>query len=250
MSLSALLWHAWRLDPLALVACASLAAAWRFVAGVRSAYLLAAGAGVVLALASPVATLAQGVLFSAHMLEHLLLVLVVPPLVLLGLPRLRRGEASAGNRPPLLAWALGVGAMWLWHAPALCNAASASAVVHRLQEVSLLAMGIAFWWPVLAHRMHPLGTVLYLFTACVACTVLGILVTFAPVEVCSAYLQPKDSLGVLPLLRDEWGMTAAKDQEMGGLLMWVPACLVYLVAILGSVARMYRDDAAEERELA
>jgi putative membrane protein len=250
MSGSALLWHAWRLDPLALVLCALLVVGWRFAAGARGAYLLAAGLGVVLALASPIAALAQGVLFSAHMLEHLLLVLVVPPLVLLGLPRLARGAVTEMNRAPVLPWAMGVGAMWLWHAPALCNLASVSVLVHRLQELSLLGMGALFWRPVLGRRMHPLGAVVYLFTACVACTILGILVTFSPVEVCSAYLAPTDPLGALPLVRGAWGLTPAKDQELGGLLMWVPGCLVYAAAILGSVARLYRDDALDERELA
>jgi putative membrane protein len=242
MTTSGLFWHAWRLDPLAIGACLLLVALWRLRAGARAPYLVAAGAALFLALASPVAALAQGYLFSAHMLEHLLLVLVVPPLVLLGFPPKASASASPLGPPPVVAWGLGVGAMWLWHAPTLCNAASQSAIVHRVQEASLLAMGAAFWWPVLVRRLEPLGAVLYLFTACVACTILGILVTFSPVEVCSVYLHPTDSLGILPLLREGWGMTPAKDQELGGLMMWVPACLVYAVAILGSLSRMYRDE--------
>src|SRR5262249_13094611 len=127
---------------------------------------LAFGAAVVafmLALSSPIATLADGYLFSAHMLQHLLLVLVVPPLVLLAPPP--RTRARPRRPPALAAWGLGVGAMWLWHAPALCNAAATSGLVHRVQEVSLLAMGTAFWWPVLApdvaRRISPLASVVY-----------------------------------------------------------------------------------------
>jgi cytochrome c oxidase assembly factor CtaG len=138
--------------------------------------------------------------------------------------------------------------MWLWHERMLCNAASQSAVVHRVQELSLLAMGLAFWWPILApreeSRLEPLPAALYLFTACVACTLLGILITFSPVQVCSVYAHPVDRLGVMTLLRDGWGLTAERDQQIGGLLMWVPACLVYAIGILGVLGRLFHEDDA------
>ncbi len=197
---------------------------------------------LVLALASPIGQLAEGYLFSAHMLQHLLLVLVVPPLALLGLGA-RGRPGAAGRLEALVAWGLGVGAMWLWHERTLCNAASLSPAVHRLQEVSLLAMGTAFWLPVVSNRLPPLAGIAYLFTACVACTVLGIYLTFSPVTVCSVFAHPVDRLGVMPLLRGDWGLTPAKDQQVGGLMMWVPACLVYGVGILGLLGRMYANDA-------
>ena len=176
----------WSWDPLALAATAVAAALYvavhRTRLGPRAACFAAALAIFVVALASPIGTLADGYLFSAHMLQHLLLVLVVPPLALLGLPP----RTSAPRAPPLLvAWGMGVGAMWLWHAPTLCNAAAQSQLVHRVQEATLVAMGLGFWYPVLApsaaRRIAPLGGILYLFTACIACTILGILVTFSPV---------------------------------------------------------------------
>jgi len=213
--------------------------------------VVAFGAAVVafmLALSSPIATLADGYLFSAHMLQHLLLVLVVPPLVLLALPA--RTGARPRRLPALAAWGLGVGAMWLWHAPALCNAAATNGLVHRVQEASLLAMGVGFWWPVLARdparRLSPLSSVIYLFTACIACTILGIAVALSPVQVCSVYVHPVDPLGILPVLRGDLGLTVERDQQLGGLLMWVPACVVYLVAILASLRRFYREAPAAE----
>jgi cytochrome c oxidase assembly factor CtaG len=245
-----LLTSCWTPDPLALVGCG--VAIILYVLGDRAragrgarAAAFAAGLGVlVLALVSPIGSLAEGYLFSAHMLQHLLLVLVVPPLVLLGFEPSTEGRARV---PAAVPWVLGVGAMWLWHAPTLCNAASASAVVHRFQEVSLLAMGAAFWWPVLAPRMGerlpPLGGVVYLFTACVACTVLAVAITFSPVEVCSVFAHPVDRLGVMPLVRDGWGLTAERDQQLGGLLMWLPACVVYGAAILAVLSRILRDAA-------
>jgi cytochrome c oxidase assembly factor CtaG len=247
-----LLTSCWRLDPLALAVCVAAAIAYlapgrRF--GVRVLPFAAAVLIFVLALASPIGQLADGYLFSAHMLQHLLLVLVVPPLALLGLaPVLRDHPPGRVGRillRPVIAWGLGVGAMWLWHEQTLCNAASQSAVIHRVQELSLVVMGTAFWWPILApreeSRLPPLGGVAYLFTACVACTLLGVLITFSPVEVCSVFAHPVDRLGVMPLVRNGWGLTVEKDQQVGGLLMWVPACLVYGAGILGVLARLLRE---------
>jgi putative membrane protein len=255
-----LLASCWRPDPLAIVVC--LAAAAVYLApgrrlGFRLVPLGAALLLLVLALASPIGQLADGYLFSAHMLQHLILVLVVPPLALLGVaPALRaRAPGRVGKLlvvRPMLAWGLGVGAMWLWHEQTLCNAASQSGVVHRVQELSLLAMGAAFWWPILApreeSRLPPLAGAAYLFTACVTCTLLGVLITFSPVEVCSVFAHPVDRLGVMPLVREGWGLTAERDQQVGGLLMWVPACLVYGVGILGVLGRLFHEPpAAVER---
>jgi len=248
-----LLTSCWRFDPLAIAVCVATAIAYlapgrRF--GVRTLPFAMALLILVLALASPIGQLADGYLFSAHMLQHLLLVLIVPPLALLGLaPALRgvrpRNAVTRLLSRPIVAWGLGVGAMWLWHEQTLCNAASQSALVHRVQELSLLVMGTAFWWPILApreeSRLPPLSGVAYLFTACVACTLLGVLITFSPVEVCSVFAHPVDRLGVMPLVRNGWGLTVEKDQQVGGLLMWVPACLVYGVGILGVLGRLFRE---------
>jgi len=152
------------------------------------------------------------------------------------LPRFLRAAAY-----PPFGWAAGVGAMWFWHAPALCNAAASSHPVHAVQTLSLLALGSAFWWQTLApreeDRLKPLPAVIYLFTACTACSVLGIILTFSPVTVCSAYMHPVDRLGIGNAIRDSVPME--RDQQIGGLLMWVPMCLLYLGAIFGQLARWY-----------
>ena len=148
-----------------------------------------AGLGVVLfALVSPINALADGYLFSAHMLQHILLLLIVPALLLLSVPHpvtatmspdavATKGSwifrlASALTHP-LAGWLAGVGAMWLWHAPSLCNAAATSKPVYAVQTISLLALGGVFWWQVLApreeDRLSPPAAVLYLFTAGIAC---------------------------------------------------------------------------------
>jgi putative membrane protein len=205
--------------------------------------LLAAAAAVVLAVASPIDALARGTLFSAHMMQHMLLALVAPPFALLALPASRSVARTPRRMPAFASWAMGVGAMWIWHAPRLCNAAATSDTVRALQSLSLPAMGAAFWWPILSpradQRLPDLTAVVYLFTACIACTVLGVSIAFSPVTVCAAYGHAPDPLGALPLVRGAWGLTPAVDQQIGGLLMWVPGCTAYAAAILGVVARFY-----------
>ena len=246
MTTRELLLHAWVFRPVVAVAIAAVLVAhtaWlRMRHPARTAALLGAALAAVLALMSPVDVLARGTLFSAHMMQHLLLVLAAPPLALLSLPRTER--AAEHRRLPAFAyWSLGVGAMWVWHAPTLCNAAASSDAVRAVQTISLVAMGAAFWWPVvgprLDQRLADPAAVAYLFFACVACSLLGIIIAFSPVEVCTAYLQPADPLGLLPLVRRRWGLTPAVDQQLGGLLMWVPGCAVYASSILAVLARFY-----------
>lgn len=259
MTTGELLRSAWQPAPVAAsVAVAALVVyGWRFrgLFTARAVSFVVAVALFWLALASPVAVLARGYLFSAHMLQHLVLLLAVPTLALIGLPREGARDASRGPRPtrPLSGsnrslgpWLAGVGAMWIWHERSLCDAAAVRPAVQAVQTASLLAAGLVFWWPILRprsqDRLDPFPAILYLFSACVACSVLGILITFSPFEVCRIYAHPVDRLGVLPLLRGGWGLSPAVDQQVGGLMMWVPACLVYAAAILAVLARHYREE--------
>jgi cytochrome c oxidase assembly factor CtaG len=124
----------------------------------------------------------------------------------------------------------------------------ASKPVFALQTVSLLVMGAVFWWQTLApresQRLAPMTAVIYLATSCLGCSVLGIIFTFSPVTVCSIYAHPADPLGMAATIRGAWGMTPEKDQQLGGLLMWVPMCLVYLGAVFCQLARWFGEPAA------
>ncbi len=118
-----------------------------------------------------------------------------------------------------------------------------------MQTASLVILGMLFWSQVIApreeERLSPPGAVLYLFSACVACSVLGMILTFSPVTICSIYsMPPPDRLGILPVIRGAWGLTPEKDQQVGGLLMWVPMCLIYLGAIFIQIARWFGEVAA------
>lgn len=207
----------------------------------------AAALTFILATASPIGVLAASYLFSAHMLQHMLLLLVAPALLLLAIPRRRGGFPLPTGMIPVL-WSCGIGAMWFWHVPVLCDASLRSNAVYVTQVVSLMLAGTAFWWPIfspnLARRLAPPHAAAYLFTACVGCTLLGIFVTFSPLAVCSLYHHPADPYGVLPLIRNGWGLSFAADQELGGLLMWVPACAIYVAAIMAMMRRWYRADAS------
>jgi len=236
----------WTWNPWLLAAMAAAFIGYRMLWGGRGrgGYWVAFLGVIGLALMSPLHALAGGYLFSAHMVQHILLLLIAPALALLSLPP--SFSAAPGLRAlthPGIGWASGVGAMWLWHASALCNAAAASGAVFVLQTVSLLVLGGLFWGPILApgrqQGLPPLAGIVYLFTACLACSVLGVIITFSPVAVCPVFMHASDRLGLMELIRSRWGLTPEKDQQLGGLLMWAPMCLIYLTAILGQLARWY-----------
>jgi putative membrane protein len=248
---------AWDWEPSIVAGCAALLAVYALAARFKfskRAILYAAGVLVLLlTLVSPLDALSDIYSFSFHMVQHMLLILAVPPLLLLGIPKemagralsfpwVRRAEAILSR--PVLAWSIGVGVLWLWHWPPIYNAALASEPIHIIEHLSFLTASTIFWWPVIAPleelRLRPLAAVVYLFGACSAHTVLAILLTFAPLGHYPAYMNPADPYGILPILRGDWGLTPLADQQWGGLLMWIPACLVYLSFILATLARWYR----------
>jgi cytochrome c oxidase assembly factor CtaG len=237
----------WDWEPSVVAGCAALAigyiaVVWKHGLN-RMAYFLAGVALLLLDLVSPIDTLGDRYLFSAHIVQHFLLALVIPPLLLLGTPRWF--TAAALQRPlvnkvervlgqPPVSWLLGVGTMLAWHIPALFNAALANDGLHIFQHLSFLVTGTIFWWPILGpledRHLPTLGTISYLFSACVCCSLLGAFLTFGPVGLYPAYLNPPARL---------LGLDPKSDQQLGGMLMWVPGCFVYLSGILSTVMRWY-----------
>lgn len=226
------------------LAAVTLPVTWRQI----TCFVIAAAA-FLLALASPLAVLASRYSFSAHMMQHLLLLLIVPLCAILAWPSSTAVAAEDTAQRPLgtaaLVWIAGVGAMWFWHMPALCTAGMQSSRVFAIQTCSLVAAGIAFWWPVfrpqLQRRMQPHVAAAYLFSGCIGCSLLGIYITFSPVSVCPLYaVSGGGSAELMRLVHEQWGFTHRLDQQVGGLLMWVPACMVYLGAILATLSSWYR----------
>lgn len=209
-------------------------------------FFVAAVATFLVAMVSPVAGLATRYLFSAHMAQHLLLLLIVPLLVVLALPRFRAKDAPAPTiqRTIPILWLAGVGAMWFWHIPALCSASMRSPFIFDIEQASLLVAGTAFWWPIFSpniqHRLQTPQAAMYLFSGCLGCTLLGIYITFSPISVCPLFNSPTGSAQILQLIHGQWGITHEMDQQLGGLMMWVPACIVYLCAILARLSSWYR----------
>jgi cytochrome c oxidase assembly factor CtaG len=239
--------NTWDWEPSVVAGCAALAIG--YVAIVRKRclrrmpYFLVGIALLLLDLVSPIDTLGDRYLFSAHIVQHFLLALVIPPVLLLGTPRWFAAAALKHSslhglehvlgQPPV-SWLLGVGTMLAWHIPALFNAALANDGLHIFQHLSFLVTGTIFWWPILGpleeRRLPMLSAVSYLFSACLCCSLLGAFLTFGPIGLYPAYLNPPTRL---------WGLDPKSDQQLGGMLMWVPGCFVYLAGILSTVMRWY-----------
>jgi cytochrome c oxidase assembly factor CtaG len=248
-----LLTSTWNWNPSVLAGCTALIGV--YLAAVRSrltrrVLLFVAGVLVTLfALVSPLDALGDTYLFSAHMVQHLLLMQIAPPLLLLGSPAWLAkkivdwppvGSAERILGRPVVAWLLGMGTMWVWHLPALYNATLADEGLHIVEHLSFLVTSTIFWWPVLSplkdRRLSPPATLLYLVPAIAASDILGTILTYTAPGVYN-YLHPIDTLGVLPLLRGTWGLSPAVDQQLGGLAMWILGDPVYLWGILNGVAR-------------
>ena len=189
--------------------------------------------------------------FWLHMVQHEVLMLVAAPLLVLGrplaalvwgLPRGWRGPAARWTRrlglqatvrvlgAPLTAWWLHAVVLWAWHAPALFQAAVLLDWVHELQHLSFFASALLFWWGLFqtgGPRARQGVAVFYLFTTTVHTAVLGALLTVSERVWYPVYLEHAA----------HGGLSALEDQQLGGLIMWVPGGVVYMVAALVLFAR-------------
>ena len=221
-------------------------------------------ATLAIALLSPVDPVGES-LFAGHMVQHLLLTLIAAPLLVLGdvgtmmlwsLPVQGRRAAGAVLRhpavraawraltQPVAAWMLHAAALILWHIPAPYELAVRNDAVHALEHASFLATAILFWWVVAAPRARQrlsFGPALfYLFTAATISGIIGALITVASNP---WYLVHARTAAA-------WGLTALEDQQIAGLIMWVPASVVYLVAIGGLVTPALRERALSREAVA
>jgi putative membrane protein len=209
---------------------------------------------LVIALVSPLHPLGEA-LFSAHMAQHELLMVIAAPLLVLGRPLvpmlwalpmgLRQDLGRFSKTAPVqrswrfltgaaVAWIVHAVVLWGWHAPALFQATLTSDFVHSLQHISFLGSALLFWWALFHARTHGTG-VLYIFTTTVHTGALGALLTFSGTLWYPAYA-PRTAA---------WGFTPIEDQQLGGLIMWVPASISYVVAGLWLMARWIRESEAQ-----
>lgn len=269
----------WRWRPEVVLILATLASAyasgwWRLrewgyrelAPGWRLALYLSGLGAVAVALLPPVDDLAHDLL-TAHMVQHLLLMMIAAPLLLLGNPlptslwglprRARRalGRLLTRNAPLRkvlwaatlmpVAWLLFVGNLWLWHLPAAYQAALRDPVIHDVEHVAFFGTALLFWWPIVepAPRLHeriPRGfAILYLLAATGQNTLLSALIAL-PERVLYPYYEAS---------RSPFGVSALDDQALAGGLMWSMGHM-YLVPILLVVARMLdrEERTARQRE--
>lgn len=215
--------------------------------GSRELAFLAGIAAVCGALLSPLDALAHES-FALHMIQHEILMIAAAPLLVLGEPlallllglperardltlraaracRLARiARASTG---PGTAAAIFAAVLWLWHAPALFDAASVGeSGLHELQHLSFFVAALIFWSAMLRARGDRAGVAaLALLATTVHCGVLGALITFAP----QRWYAGGDA--------HAWGLSALEDQQLGGLVMWVPGSVPFVIAGVAMLAR-------------
>jgi putative membrane protein len=182
------------------------------------------------AIASPVSSCDAGSL-TGHMVQHLLLMTVAPPLIFLGEP-VRAIGGPLLWKPlrwlgreldrPVLCWIAATATLVGWHVPAAFNLALRSHAWHLFEQASFLATGLLFWWPVVApwpsRRDPEWSMVLYLFFATLPCDILSAFLVFSDRIAYPAYLQTRSALSVLD------------DQQAAGALMWTTVTIVYLIA--------------------
>jgi putative membrane protein len=205
-------WMRWNADPLLIAGLVALA----FVVGSGRSANVRAGWGaialMVLVFVSPLCALASA-LFSARVLHHVLLVAGVGPLLAVAFP-LRRMSS-----PPL---ALLVGAhaliLWLWHAPGPYAWGLASVPAYWLMQVSLLGSAWLLWRAILAPTTQPGAALVALCATIAQMGLLGALIAFAPRLLYPVHFASTEA----------WGLSPLADQQLAGLLMWVPAILPYL----------------------
>lgn len=201
------------------------------------------------ALLSPLHWLGEH-LFTFHMIEHEIVMAVSAPLIvfarpvgvlLWGLPGAARQAVGSVMRSPLVRgswnWCTGATnatvihgvAIWAWHVPVFFDAAVTDTTMHRLQHLSFFATAIFFWWAIVWRSDYG-SSAWHLFATMIHTSVLGALMALAPRVLYVAQTQAAM----------EWGLTPLEDQQLAGMIMWIPAGTIYAAAALTMLALWIR----------
>ncbi len=210
------------------------------------------GAGValiVLALNSPLETIAADYLLLFHLLQNVIIADWAPPLLILGLtPAMQATIAARGGRPfafatrPTIALPVWLVGWYAVHLGGVYDTALRHPQLLNLEHLFMITIGLLFWWPVLsdAPRSVPtLGRIAYIFAAFVGSAFLGLALTFAP-PLYGYYESLPTRL---------WGIGVAQDQNLGGILMTTEQAIVFFAVIVWLLARLFREEDEAEREL-
>ena len=214
-----------------------------------------------LAIASPLSALDHEML-TAHMVQHLLLMTFAAPLILLGAPAktllyglphrlaqvMGRAFQSAGLRQvwsalthPVICWMGAASTLVAWHIPAVFVLGLRSQMWHGIEQVSFLASGLLFWWPVVqpwrsASKWPESSLLVYLFLATVPCDILSGFLVFCERVVYPVYFSSSQP----------FGLSAMEDQQTAGALMWTCVTVVYLIAGAMVTARLLSSRGSQE----
>ncbi|MEI7759623.1 MAG: cytochrome c oxidase assembly protein [Thermoleophilia bacterium] len=204
---------------------------------------------IVLALNSPLETIAVDYLVLFHLLQNVIISDWAPPLLILGLtPAMRSAIAERGGSPfawmtrPAVALPVWLVGWYAVHLGGVYDAALRAPVLLNGEHLFMISIGLLFWWPVLsdAPRSVPtLGRIAYVFAAFVGSAFLGLALTFAP-PLYGYYERLPDRL---------WGISVAQDQNLGGILMTTEQALVFFTIITWLLVRLLREEDEAEREL-
>ena len=205
---------------------------------------------IFVALASPIDSIAEHYLFSIHMAQHLMLMYIAAPLIAVGIPswatRLFPYSKSVHSATrlltlPTVAFLISSGVFLVWHAPPFYEAALENGPLHEFEHITILAVGILMWWPALSPvRALPAlsapAQLLYFFVLPIPTSIVGALITFTGDPLYSSYADA-------PRL---WGFSASLDQEIAGLLMWVPGKLIFWGAMAVVFFRWFGEEDAPD----
>ncbi len=220
-------------------------------------------ATLMVALASPLDTITATV-FSAHMVQHVLLIAVGPPLILAGSPLIvmmngvpqtwRRRIAQIESRAPamsvlvaaltipVVAWTLHATTLWVWHEPTLYQAAVRHEWIHLGEHISFVVTAFFYWWTVIPatrtshNSVSPALGILSVFAMGMQGAALGAVLTFWGSVIYPVYVGRSEL----------WGFSALSDQRLAGLIMWIPAGSIYVAAALILLGQWFRVDSDEE----
>jgi putative membrane protein len=234
-------WLKWSVHPSTVIGLLVLAAIYiiraaqagpdQSLSGTRKLSFFASLFVIFAALNGPIHDLSDNYLFSGHMVQHLLLTLVAPPLLVSGTTgaMLRPALDVRGVGPtarvltrPAICFAVFNVTLAAWHIPALYNAALANHAIHIVEHLTFIATAVLMWWPLLSplpelpRAPYP-GQMLYCFLMAIPMTIVAIYIAMADSLLYPAYASA-------PRL---WGITPMEDQQYGGLIMWIPGGLFF-----------------------
>jgi cytochrome c oxidase assembly factor CtaG len=208
-----------------------------------------------IALLSPIDTGGDDYLFSLHMAQHLLLMMVAPPLCLLGVVGLHSpftGPAGRVRRAarvlvhPWMATLVFSAVLLVWHLPALYDATLTTEPIHVVEHLSFIAVGVVFWWPIVdpmrgrdtRRWVSAFSKIGMLVASGIPPTVLGLIFTVAPHAFYDFYVRA-------PRL---WNLSPVMDQQLAGVVMFGAGNLIYFAAVVAVFWRMFTDPARDEDE--